>query len=370
MAHIEDRWMKTGPTGRKIKSERHGTGLRWLAVWNERDGRRRKKGFATKDAAQAHLDAVGHQQRSGTYISADRSAITVREFSALWLAEQIHQRSSSITAIKTKLDNQILPALGDYPLADLEREVIQAAVTRWAETLAPTTVEIAYRYLVGMLHHAVRDRRMITNPCVRINLPSTSKGLVVPPTVEQVQGLIEHLPEPFPRFAVLVAASGLRGGEARGLEWDRVRHVDEGAVLKIDRQWSRGGWAPVKTESSDRSLSVGVVTRDALGGRGDGPVFVGRGGAPISDTTAWKAWRVAAPKVGLDERGGWHQLRHFHASLLIAGGASPVAVAGRLGHKNAIETLKTYGHLWPDDDVKMRDASDGVVSWTPPQPPG
>ena len=58
---------------------------------------------------------------------------------------------------------------------------------------------------------------------------------------------------------------------------------------------------------------------------------------------------------------GWHQLRHHHASLLIAAGLSPVAVAHRLGHKDATETLQTYAHLWPNDDERMVAASDGLV---------
>ena len=83
MAHIEDRWMKTGPTGRKVKTERHGAGLRWLAVWNERDGRRRKRGFSTKDAAQAHLDEVAHAVRSGRMRLGAPSAPRIDWFSSL-----------------------------------------------------------------------------------------------------------------------------------------------------------------------------------------------------------------------------------------------------------------------------------------------
>lgn len=73
------------------------------------------------------------------------------------------------------------------------------------------------------------------------------------------------------------------------------------------------------------------------------------------------AWRAAGEKVGLPTGTGWHDLRHFHASLLIARGSSPRAVASRLGHKDPTETLRTYAHLWPDDDEKMRDATDGLI---------
>jgi integrase len=57
--------------------------------------------------------------------------------------------------------------------------------------------------------------------------------------------------------------------------------------------------------------------------------------------------------MGLGQRSGWHDLRHHHASLLIAAGCSPRAVAERLGHADPSETLRTYSHLWPSDEARM-----------------
>ena len=42
-----------------------------------------------------------------------------------------------------------------------------------------------------------------------------------------------------------------------------------------------------------------------------------------------------------------HDLRHFHASILIQGGSSPVMISQRLGHSSPSMTLDTYGHLMP-----------------------
>lgn len=48
-----------------------------------------------------------------------------------------------------------------------------------------------------------------------------------------------------------------------------------------------------------------------------------------------------------------------------------MAVAHRLGHKDATETLKTYGHLWPDDDTRAATLTDGLVTLIAPSlPPG
>jgi len=45
-----------------------------------------------------------------------------------------------------------------------------------------------------------------------------------------------------------------------------------------------------------------------------------------------------------------------HASLLIRHRESVKTAQARLGHASAVETLNTYGHLWPDADDRTRDA--------------
>ena len=58
---------------------------------------------------------------------------------------------------------------------------------------------------------------------------------------------------------------------------------------------------------------------------------------------------------------GFHQLRHFYASLLIAHGGPIKVVQERLGHTSVQMTLDTYSHLWPDSDDSTRAAVDLVL---------
>jgi integrase len=68
-----------------------------------------------------------------------------------------------------------------------------------------------------------------------------------------------------------------------------------------------------------------------------------------------RAYRDALPGNPTGMR--FHDLRHYFASLLIAGGADVKVVQARLCHASAKTTLDTYGHLWPDSDDRTR----GVV---------
>lgn len=369
MAHIEDRWMKPGPTGRKIKSDRYGTGKRWQAVWHEPDGTRRRKSFTTKDEAEAALADIRVSQLAGSYIAPDRSRVTVRDVAEEWFAAQVHQRSSSLAVIRQRLDGSILPALGHLRLEQIDRAAIQRAVTVWATESAATTTRQSYKYASAIFRHAVDERRIPRTPCTRINLPALSAEAVVPLTVDEVQAVVERLWVPYKALGVLISATGLRGGEARGLSWDRITPKGSGAILTIDRQLAttEPTWGPLKTAASRRSLSIGPATLQALGERGDGLVFRNAQGRPMSRQNLSEAWRHVMPALG---RSGWHDLRHHHASMLIAGGASVIAVARRLGHKDPTETLRTYGHLWHDDEERMVAATDGLVMLAAPaQPP-
>ncbi|MCR6647759.1 MAG: site-specific integrase [Cellulomonas sp.] len=361
-----------------MRGPRYGVGSRWRAVWEEPGGQRRRKSFVTKDAAQAHLEHVAVDLRSGTYVSPKSAAAPFRDVAERWYSAQVHQRATTLRLIRSRLDRTILPALGDMPIGRLDRATVQAAVTQWGSAMAPSTVRVTYVYVAGICALAVEDRLIAQTPCRRVNLPALDNPLVVPYTVEQVQAIVDAAGERYRPMLVLGAASGVRSGELRGLTWDRVADHDDGtASLLIDRQLTRAtsaskpAFGPLKTRYSVRRIAIGRATREALGERGNGLVFTTTKGGAITHKVAWTIWRSAADQAlapasaemldAAGDKDGWHELRHFHASLLIAGGASPVAVAHRLGHKDATETLQTYGHLWADDEERMRDASDGLV---------
>ncbi|ACZ31078.1 hypothetical protein Xcel_2060 [Xylanimonas cellulosilytica DSM 15894] len=81
--------------------------------------------------------------------------------------------------------------------------------------------------------------------------------------------------------------------------------------------------------------------------------------------TRWSenVWNPAKKRAGLTaESFTMHDLRHFYASALIHHGASVKTVQTRLGHSSATETLETYAHLWPDDDLVSRTAVQDVLT--------
>jgi integrase len=66
-------------------------------------------------------------------------------------------------------------------------------------------------------------------------------------------------------------------------------------------------------------------------GTGEHELVFHADGRPIRRATATGAITRAAATVGLAGR-SWHDLRHYHASVLLSKGVSPALVAERLGH--------------------------------------
>lgn len=348
---------------KRTRSKRYGIGKRWQAVWTNDHGIEEKRSFEMKDAAKAWVD-----QKTAANLRDPRGLkpdIPFAEYFTEWRANQLHQRPNSLNSIDSHSKNWIVPAFEGLTMQEIGRPEIQAAVTSWdVRGSAASTIELMYTYLRGIMSDAVFDKRIEETPCVRIRLPEIVRAKVHPFTTEQVQAIHERLRGPWRAGLMIAAASSMRPGEWRGLTADNV-DLKRG-VLRVNQQVathvvSTPKLGPLKTQYSYREVTLGPaamdIIRPLLASPGEMGLLFHVNGTILTAARAAKEWsrvRMELPWMGP----GWHQLRHYGASRLIAGGASPVAVAARLGHKNAIITLKTYGHLWPDDQEKMAAMSD------------
>ena len=90
-------------------------------------------------------------------------------------------------------------------------------------------------------------------------------------------------------------------------------------------------------------------------------VFIGLRGAPLRYQSFRRAiWDRAVTSAGLPEGLTPHNLRHTCASLLVAGGADPVAVQRHLGHKDVSTTMNIYAGLFPNRLEEIAVALDAI----------
>ena len=217
---------------------------------------------------------------------------------------------------------------------------------------------------------AVRDRRIVANPCEGTKLPKVHRTKVIPPTTEQVHAVAAAVPEELRTLVIVAAGTGMRQGECLGLTVDRIDFLRR--TVEVDRQLltlpgQPPTLGPPKTAASVRAIPLPQVVIDALAAHirdyppgADGLIFT-VANRPISRQAFGHIWRPAVAAAGVQAGTGFHALRHYFASLLIRHGESVMTVQSRLGHASAVETLDTYAHLWPDSDDRTRDAIDSVL---------
>lgn len=165
---------------------------------------------------------------------------------------------------------------------------------------------------------------------------------------------------------ITAVGTGLRQGELLGLTWADI-DFDKG-TLPVKRTLAeiKGQFIvkEPKSKRSKRTVSLPPFVTDALRehrakmlaeGNIAGPVFCAKGGGYRRKSNMIRqAWKPMLKQAGLPAI-RFHDLRHTHASLLLAAGESIKAVSQRLGHGTIDITLKTYYHLLPDADSSLSD---------------
>lgn len=397
MADIDDRWFRSvrdpdGGKPRKAKTDRHGKGKRWLVRWRDESGRQRYKSFETKPEAEAHAAVVKADTLRGTYVDVNAGKIAFRIYADQWRTAQVH-RESTQAHIETHLRKHVYPVFGDRQLGSIRPSEIQAWVrglttlSSNGKALAPSTARVIYRYVTAIFHSAVSDRLIAVSPCSGVTLPKVTPKRVHPPAGEHVAALINAVPDRYRALLLLAAGTGLRQGEAIGLEVDHVDFLRKTLTVQQQLMLLPGSGpkiAPPKTQASYRTIPLSDSVIDVLAAHlaewppvevtitdvtGTKPtvrtarmLFLTAAGEPIRRTSfSSQVWQPARRKTGTPPAITFHDLRHYYASALIRFGESPKTVQARLGHASASETLDTYSHLWPDSEDRTRQAVEAAL---------
>jgi len=303
-----------------------------------------------------------------------------------WWPAWKDQHPSSEYGTRKKVEKRILPTFGDIPLGELD----PSTIGKWkgamvAEGLTARTVNTYLSLLGTILNAAVDDDYLARSPLLRKsgagrtaatrNQPGPRREVWL--QREQLDRLVEAI-DPRSRALVLVVAlTGMRWGELAALRWDDPRFdqpLDDGAVrgpgrLRIARAISdprrtgHGVEKGPKTEAGKRVIALDQETvqallahRELVGGGSYDRIFTSPGGSrgpagTLVHRNFIRVWKRALVKAELahlwPEYGGlhFHDLRHTHATWLIAQRVPMIAVAGRLGHANAVVTMMVYAHV-------------------------
>lgn len=345
---------------------------------NGKRKQKKKRGFKTKREAQHALAEALNAINKGTYI--EPSNILYKDYLTEWFS--IKQNSIGIQTAKVyenNLKNRIIPALGNFTLSKLTTLQIQSFINSLNdEGLKRTTVKKSFEIIRNSLEHALDFDLVSKNAASKVKLPKSNKKEMKVWNEHEVNRFLEAGQED-PLYVVFYLAlmTGMRQGEILGLRWKDI-DLSRGLIM-IRQTLSHDGKTFIpgaKTQSSLRTINLSDLTIKFLKNKKYkiakeklcfGPAYQDHDlvactqhGTPLNPSNVRRTFKrlIKLSKV-TDIR--FHDLRHTHATLLLAKGVNIKIISERLGHSNIKVTLDTYSHVLPSMQEEVARKLDEMI---------
>jgi integrase len=246
---------------------------------------------------------------------------------------------------------RLVALLKSWPgLSETEvRKVTRADCKKWASAYRKKISPTNYNNTIGVLRHvleiAIEAGVIYNNPAAVLERTSVRGKQIALPSVEKFNALVAEMNNGQSRysrscadFALGLAVTGMRKGEANALEWRDVDFAAGEIVVRGDAETGTKNWelrrVPLIPDARD-------LFQRMRSERADEPLNA----KVFAVRESQKALDRACKKVGT-ERITHHDLRHLFATRCIESGVDIPTVSRWLGHKDGgALAMKTYGHL-------------------------
>lgn len=346
-------------------------GNNWYARWRTAGKRNAEKGgFPDKKSAINFAKEQEVLESKNINTKPSEVAMTVHDFVVHIWAGTLKVRKQTKVDYQRSLNSHILPAFGNKPMASIKPAHIEKWMADLSSTgLSPRTVEKHVNLLASILKKAYENGYLHKSPFVGLKRKKAKKRNKAMPLSHELVTQIANAMQPQYRIMVWIGYwTGMRPSEVVGLCWEQL-DFEKGSIT-VDRQLSKESheiWAEdgLKTEASARTIGFSKELQrlikehvEAFGFGPEGLILKNRLGGVLRYRDAASLYRNAARPLGVPEGDGLHQLRHTCVSLLIAQGVNIKAIQEWVGHSSIVETLDTYGHLFPDSMNELADKLD------------
>jgi integrase len=346
-------------------------------------------GFRTRrEAEQFRLTLAHHPSFAGGVGPYGNPRHRTGDYLVAWLRERETLgtlRTHTVNCHETAIRLHLAPHIGHIPLARLSPAAIQNLYVMLLERgLSPATVRRATNILHVALEEAVRRGLILRNPQANTTPPRVPHYEPAVPASNQVAHYLADARETASPalygLYVTAATCGLRIGELTGLSESGVDLPRR--LLLVRQTLVRGGKNPVhgqpKTDSGIRTVLLPDVAVEAIRAalrwkkeqrlrlgsayRDSGLLFVGEYGRPLNPSNIRNRDHLPRlTRLGLS-RFRLHDLRHFHATQLVAAGVDYRTVGDRMGHRSPAFTLATYSHAAVQAQERAALVANGLLT--------
>jgi integrase len=345
-----------------------------IDVRHPENGKRRRRWHSlrgTKRQAQVECARLIAELRGGAYI--DPSKVGLSQYLEQWLAHMralvspnTHERYAELVR------KSIIPLIGNTNLSKLQALQISSAYSKALAQgrrdgkggLSQRTVHHMHRVLRQSLQQAVRWQLIARNPTDAVRPPKVDRASMRTLDNDQTAALLETL-RPTRMFVpvLLAVLCGLRRGEIVALRWRALDLEARRLAVVASTEQTRAGVREKEPKGrkgrvvdlpsivveqlrrhrlrqAEEMLKIGVRQSEQT------HIVTRTDGEPLQPRSVTHEWHRLLATNGLP-RVRFHDLRHTHASHLLAEGVHPKIVMERLGHSSIGITLDIYSHALP-----------------------
>jgi integrase len=336
---------------------------RWIAQvgYTAPDGKRKylTRVLLSEQAARSALPAL--LARVGPDRGSPRPRPTLDDLLAEWL-ERVEPsiRLSTSRSYSGHVRMHLSPLLGgvrvdELRIADVERLVRD----RQKAGLSGATIRRILTTLSMALNMAVVDGTLARNVATMVRRPKVARHEITAMTPDQARAVLTAVAgDRLAPLYELLLGSGMRVGEAVGLNWGDV-DLDQATVFVRHGKTARS----VRTIPVPPNVAASLRAHRARAGTIDrhAPLFTGeRKGQRLRVDVALHRFTELLEAARLP-RMRLHDLRHAHATLLLAAGVPMQLIADQLGHANQAMTAQVYAHVQPGALRAAVNALDDVM---------
>ncbi|MGW0087813.1 tyrosine-type recombinase/integrase [Streptomyces sp. NPDC003328] len=351
-----------------------------------RVGKQLEASFKLKDQADDFAVKIERDKQVGTYIDPKRSGRLFSDVWNEWLAEGTRE-PSTMTSYRSTYRNHFEEWFGGKVIGAITSSDIAAWKRDQDSRYAASTAHHRMVVLKTVFRYAHEMEIIARNPA----LSQRQRGRALPitrqvkpteiPSTGEVQDLFEAMWGPLKASIWIQAGSGARVGESLAVSrtsvdaapgflklWQQLTTHGEndgkgrGVAFKDELKWSREARMTPLSYTVQQAIERHFQEYGEWGEHGwlfQSPKYAG---SPISFKSYSDHWKKALKAAGLEDSGYTPKsLRHYFASVCIAGGVPVYEVAQWMGHKSTRVTETTYAHLLQDAHTRTMDAVEVAI---------